>query len=97
MTDPIFLIENGESVRCKVTGFKGIVTCRTEWANGCIRYEVAPKVDKDGKMSKSEWIDEADLEVLREKKWTDPAKVTKKIPREGKRSLPSQRKNPSMH
>lgn len=97
MTDPIFLIQNGENVRCKITGFKGIVTSRIEWSNGCIRYEVAPKVDKDGKKGRSEWIDQADLEVLREKKWIDPTKITKKPPREGARSIPSQRNNPSMH
>ena len=97
MTDAIFLIENGESVRCKVTGFKGVVISRTEWANGCIRYEVAPKVDKDGKMTTSEWIDQANLEVLKEKKWIDLTKIVKKEPREGERSIPSQRKNPSMH
>lgn len=97
MTDPIFLIENDEKVRCKITEFEGIVISRTEWANGCIRYEVSPKVDKEGKMKACEWIDQANLEVLREKRWIDPTKIAKKMPREGARSTPSQRENPSMH
>ncbi len=59
----MFTIELGSTVVCNVSGFKGIVTSRSEHVNGCDRYWVAPKVDKDGKMVEGSWFDEGDLDV----------------------------------
>lgn len=39
----------GDLVRDRVTGFAGIVMCRTDWLNGCIRIGVQPRELKDGK------------------------------------------------
>ncbi len=36
----------GEKLRCKVTGFEGIATSRTEYLNGCIQYCLLPKAKK---------------------------------------------------
>lgn len=39
----------GEKVRDGVTGFKGVITARVEYLNGCLQYCVEPKVGKEGK------------------------------------------------
>lgn len=53
-----------DKVRCKVSGFEGIITGRTEYLNGCIQLLVNPRCDKDGKPVDGVWIDEQQLEVL---------------------------------
>ncbi len=58
----------GEKVKDSVTGFKGIVTARLEYLNGCVQYCVEPKVDKEGKMKKCPYIDEGQLEIQGAKK-----------------------------
>ncbi len=57
------MIELGMSVKDRVTGFKGIVTARVEYLNGCVQYLVKPKVNKEGKFMDSEWIDNQQLQV----------------------------------
>ncbi len=64
-TNFMFRIENGNKVKCIITGFKGIVTARVEYFNGCIQYNVQPGVDKDGTHSKGRYIDEAQLEIIK--------------------------------
>jgi len=49
----------GEKVRCKVTGFEGIATSRTEYLNGCVQYHVTPRAKKDG----SDYPDGVTLDV----------------------------------
>ncbi len=44
-------IKLGDKVRCKITGFTGIATSRTEFINGCIQIEVTPKMKKGEKLS----------------------------------------------
>ena len=61
MTD--FKIELGTSVRCKNTGFKGVVVARTEFINGCIQYSVVPKARR-GEFPEEVGIDEGSLEVV---------------------------------
>ena len=61
------MIELGEEVRDTITGFKGVAVSRNEWLNGCVRYAVQGKVDKDGKVPKEEWIDEKQLVVVKKK------------------------------
>lgn len=51
----------GHKVRDRITGLEGIVTSRTEYLNGCVRYAVQPPVDQDGKVRDSMWADESDL------------------------------------
>ena len=54
----------GDKVRDKVSGFEGIVTARTEWLNGCIRWSISPRVGEDGKLPDDSWFDEQQVEVL---------------------------------
>ncbi len=50
-----------EEVRDRVTGFKGVITGRTEWAYGCRRYSVQPKGLKNGRPVEAMGFDEAAL------------------------------------
>lgn len=61
-------IKLGDKVRDKITGFTGIVVAKTEYINGCIQYNVAPKVGKDNKILEDISIDEQCLEVIKTKK-----------------------------
>ena len=40
------MIELGDKVRDKVTGYEGIATSKTEFLNGCTQIEVTPKIKK---------------------------------------------------
>jgi hypothetical protein len=60
-------IELGREVKCKVTGFKGIATSRTEYLNGCFRIGVQPRVEKDGKHPDAMYVDEPQLEYTKVK------------------------------
>ena len=54
----------GSKVRCRLTGFTGMVDSRATYLYGCDRYCVQPRVGEDGKMPDSQMIDEPLLEVL---------------------------------
>lgn len=58
------MINLGDEVICKVTGFKGIVTAKTDYIHGCTRLSVQPKVSKDGKLPEMQAFDEPQLKVL---------------------------------
>ena len=51
----------GTRVKDQVTDFEGTITSRIEYLNGCLQYCVEPKVGKDGKKEKYEYIDEGQL------------------------------------
>ena len=57
------MINLGDKVKDKITGFEGIVISKVIHINGCVRYEVKPQVLKDGKTIESEWIDEKQITV----------------------------------
>ncbi len=60
------MIKLGARVQDIVSGFKGVVTARTEFLNGCVRCCVAPeKLDK-GAVSDGYWFDVQQLKVLTE-------------------------------
>ena len=61
-------IKLGDKVRCKITGFTGIVIARTEFINGCIQFNVLPKGEKNNKMPEDMQIDQQSLEVIPKKK-----------------------------
>lgn len=50
-----------EEVRDRVTGFRGVITGRTEWAYGCRRYSVQPKGLKNGRPVEAMGFDELAL------------------------------------
>jgi hypothetical protein len=59
------MIQLGNEVRDRVTGFTGIAVCRAEHLFGCIRIGVKPQgFDKDGKLQEQEFFDEPALEVV---------------------------------
>jgi len=60
--------ELGVKVKDAVTGFKGITTARIEYLNGCLQYCVEPKVGKEGKVEKAQYVDEGQLEIQGAKK-----------------------------
>lgn len=62
------MINLGDRVRDKVTGFEGIVVCRSEWLQGCVRLSVQPeKLDKEGKVKESVTFDELQLEMVKQR------------------------------
>ncbi|KKM13316.1 hypothetical protein LCGC14_1717390 [marine sediment metagenome] len=68
-------IELGDKVKDTITGFIGIAVARIEFINGCIQYQVAPKVIKGGKFPEDVYIDKGSLIVLVPK--NKPKKVKK--------------------
>lgn len=54
----------GAKVKDTVTGFKGTITARLEYLNGCRQYCVEPKLDKEGKHQKHQYVDEGQLGLL---------------------------------
>ena len=61
-------IEHGDTVKDKITGFKGIATGRATYITGCDHILVAPRVGKDGKRVNAEWFDEARVEIVKKGK-----------------------------
>ncbi len=57
-------IELGDKVKCKYTGFKGIAVSKTEFINGCIQYDIMPKVKKNNEIVEGVSIDSQSLEVV---------------------------------
>ncbi len=55
----------GDYVRCKISGFEGTVTSRTEYLNQCVKCGIQPKVGSDGKLPDAFALDEITLEVLK--------------------------------
>ena len=60
-----FKHELGKEAEDLLTGFKGIITSRTEHITGCNVYGIAPKVIKDdGKVAETQWFDEARIKII---------------------------------
>lgn len=63
------MVKVGDKVRDRVTGFKGVAVCRTEWLNGCVRIGVQPAscYTKDGetRMPEISTIDEGQLDIVK--------------------------------
>jgi hypothetical protein len=62
------MINLGDKVKDTVTGFEGIVTCKTTWLNGCTRVGIQSDVLQDGKPIEVQWIDEPQLRVIESQK-----------------------------
>lgn len=59
------MIKLGDKVKDTVTGFTGVAVARTEWLNGCTRWNIQPPMKKDGTLPQCESFDEPQLEVLK--------------------------------
>ena len=67
-------INLGDTVKDRVTGFKGVAVARTEWQYGCIRITVQPdKLTKEGKLQAAETFDDPQLVVVKAGKKADKA------------------------
>lgn len=56
-------VKLGSRVRDMVTGIEGVAVARLEYMNGCVRYEVQPRGDKDGAKIASLWVDVQQMQV----------------------------------
>lgn len=54
----------GDRVKCKVTGFTGIVGTHAKHLAGCDRLWVDPPVDRDGKYVEGRWFDIDMVEIV---------------------------------
>lgn len=61
-------IKLGDTVKCKYTGFTGVAVAKTEFINGCIQFNVQPKVKKDNKYEEDVGLDQGSLEIITTKK-----------------------------
>lgn len=61
------IVKMGQKVRDPISDIEGIVVGQALYLNGCRRILIGLKKDKDGKLQKSIWIDEPQLEVVAEK------------------------------
>jgi hypothetical protein len=55
----------GDTVKDVITGFTGVVTCRSEWLNNCNTYGVQPTKLKDGIPQNRQGFDEPQLELVK--------------------------------
>jgi heat shock protein HspQ len=89
-TQPNYRFDLGDEVKDKITGYRGIVICRTEWLNACRRYYVQPQTLKDGKPIEALTFDEDNLEIVKAAKVVDKGHK----PTGGDRTTPSRSPDP---
>jgi hypothetical protein len=68
MGKPNFIFELGSEVKDKITGFQGILICRSEWLTGCNVYGIRSQELKDGKPMDTVHFDEDSIELLKTSK-----------------------------
>lgn len=61
------MINLGDKVKDRVTGYEGIVICKTEYLNGCDQCGVKCSILKDGMPQDAVYVDAAQLEVIEAK------------------------------
>ncbi len=70
-----------DKVKDTITEFRGIVTARCVYLNGCIRCQVQPSgLNKDGEIIESQWIDEGQLIIEETDFFGTSEEVAKKEP-----------------
>ena len=70
-----FKFSLGSVAKDRITGFKGIIVCRTQWITNCNTYGVKSQdLDKDGKPSDAVHIDEPSLLLVEETAFPSPSK-----------------------
>ena len=62
------MINLGDEVKDKVSGFKGIAVAKHSYLEGCNRFSLQPKIDKDGTLPSDVAFDEGQLEVIKSNK-----------------------------
>lgn len=59
------MINLGDKVRDKVSGFTGTCVAVTNWIDGCVRITVQPPIKKDGTLPEAISFDDGGIEVLK--------------------------------
>ena len=54
----------GDRVRCRISGFTGIVTSHAKHIAGCDRMWIEPPVDASGKKVEGSWLDIDMIEIV---------------------------------
>jgi hypothetical protein len=80
-------VELGDEVKCKVTGFKGVVTMYSQCLTGCDRIVVQPPVNKEGKHPDSMWLDTHAVTIIKKGK-VKPESVREPIELGGRKGGP---------
>lgn len=62
----MFKFNNGDKVKCQISGFTGVIVCRAQWFNGCVRYTIQPKGNKQSEYLEAKTFDEPELELVKE-------------------------------
>ena len=62
------MIELGDKVKCKWSGFTGVVVGMHYYINGCNQYTILPKCKDKNEPAKEEAIDEQNLEIVEKNK-----------------------------
>jgi hypothetical protein len=66
-TDESPKLKLGDHVRDVISGFEGILICKTEWLYQCVRYGVSPtRLKDDGSLLDNQYFDEGQLELVEE-------------------------------
>ena len=85
--DAKFKFDLGSKVKDQITGFEGVITCRSQWIHNYNVYSVNPTdLDDKGALRHSEQFDEPQLKLVKEK-------VVKASRRTGGPNDPVQRTN----
>ncbi len=54
----------GDVVRDKISGFSGVATCRLDYLNGCVRWQVSPRILHEAKLVDAQYFDDEQLEIV---------------------------------
>jgi len=65
---PEFKFNLGDEVMDRITGFRGIITCRSQWISNCNTYGVMSRDLKDGVPMERQYFDEPNLGLVKAKK-----------------------------
>lgn len=58
------MINLGDRVKDRITGFMGIITAECKYLNGCVSFQIRPEGLHEEELIKSEWIDEKQLVLM---------------------------------
>jgi len=65
----------GDVVRERITGFEGVITCRTRWISGCYTLSVQPQgLNKDQQPFEAKAFEEPDCTLVKAKNYKEPVR-----------------------
>jgi heat shock protein HspQ len=68
-----FKFSLGSIVKDRITGFKGVIICRSQWLTNCNTYGVKPQeLDKDNKPHDAQYFDEPNLILVKADIFAEP-------------------------